>query len=66
MALNQAIRWLLQGLSAQTKAEKALIAATPLEIPTNDQTIRDAIEVLEDYDSGELRYQPRYQDPMDE
>jgi hypothetical protein len=64
--MNQAIRWLMQGISAQTKQERAIIAGNPIEIPTRDETFRDAIKILQDYDSGELRYPPLYQDPMDE
>lgn len=41
------IRWLMQGLAAQTKAEKRYVAEHPFHAPTNDEGIRAAIRVLE-------------------
>ena len=50
MKLTQPIRWLIQGLADQTKAEKRWIAETPLERPTDDSAIRIAIDVLRNFD----------------
>jgi len=45
--LAQVKRWLLMGLSAQTEAEKKFLYGTPLERPTNDEAIREAVALIE-------------------
>jgi len=46
MTMQQVIRWLIQGISAQTKAEQRFIAETPLVRPTDDEALRKAIATL--------------------
>ncbi len=45
--VNQIIRWLMQGIAGpQTKEEKRFVAEHPLQIPTDDEALRRAIEIL--------------------
>jgi len=50
ISLKQPIRWLIQGLSVQTKEEKKFLSDTPLGVPTDDNALRVAIQALQDLD----------------
>jgi hypothetical protein len=45
--LTQVIRWLIQGISAQTKDERRFLEEHPLVHQTDDELLRRAVRILE-------------------
>lgn len=50
--MDQVIRWLYQGITSQTKEEKKFIEEHPLKIPTDDEKLREAANILLQIEGG--------------